>query len=71
MRRKIGDFPAWAIVLPFAPPILCVWLGLGYAGSFLVYIVITFMLAALVQLDRLEMWLKQLNDRPGAGRSDG
>lgn len=63
MFQKIGDFPVWAIIIPFAPAALCKLLGLGYASSFLVYLAITSVLAILVQLDRIETLLKDPSDR--------
>jgi hypothetical protein len=63
MSQKIGDFPIWAAIVPFAPAALCMWLGLGFPESLLVYLGLASVLAILVQLDRIEQQLEQLNDR--------
>ncbi len=63
MSQKIGDFPAWAIIIPFAPAALCKLLGFGFASSFLVYVAVTAVLAILVQLDRIEACLKEPADQ--------
>jgi hypothetical protein len=63
MSQKIGDFPAWAVIMPFAPAALCKLLGFDFASSFLVYLAITAILAILVQLDRIETCLKDSADQ--------
>lgn len=68
MMRQIGDFPLWAIVCGFLPAVVVFWLGIGYAGTFLVYLGITAVLAILNQLDRIERELQRLGGRAaGAG----
>ena len=58
---EIGDFPLWAILCGGLPAVLCFWLGIGYAGTFLVYLAVTGVLAILIQLDRIEVLLAEQN----------
>lgn len=70
MMKEIGDFPLWAVVCGFLPAVVCFWLGIGYAGSFLVYLGVTAVLAILNQLDRIESELKKLNAGSAPGGAD-
>ena len=65
--KQVGDFPLWAVVCGLLPAVVCFWLGIGYAGTFLVYLGVTGVLAILNQLDRIESELRQLNDSRGGG----
>ena len=65
--KQVGDFPLWAVVCGLLPAVVCFWLGIGYAGTFLVYLGVTGVLAVLNQLDRIENELKQLNQSRGGG----
>lgn len=65
MMRQIGDFPLWAVVCGLLPAVVCFWLGIGYAQTFLVYLAVTAVLAVLNQLDRIEEELKKLNAKGG------
>ena len=60
-QREIGDFPLWAILCGGLPAVVCFWLGIGYAGTFLVYLAVTGVLAILNQLDRIEVLLAEQN----------
>jgi hypothetical protein len=64
--KKVGDFPLWAVVCGMLPAVVCFWLGIGYAGTFLVYLGVTGVLAILNQLDRIEVELHQLNNPGGS-----
>lgn len=70
MTKAIGDFPLWAVVCGLLPAVVCFWLGIGYAGTFLVYLAVTAVLAILNQLDRIEKELQTLNGRGAGGGSD-
>jgi len=63
--KQIGDFPLWAVVAGLLPAVVCFWLGIGYAGAFLVYLGITGVLAILNQLDRIENELTRINGGRG------
>jgi hypothetical protein len=65
--KQVGDFPLWAVVCGLLPAAVCFWLGIGYAGTFLVYLGVTGVLAVLNQLDRIEEELKKLNAARGGG----
>jgi len=67
MNKQIGDFPLWAVVCGVLPAVVCFWLGIGYAGTFLVYLGVTAVLAVLNQLDRIEKELQTLNGHSKAG----
>ncbi len=41
MSKELGDFPLWAILCGFLPAVVTFWLGVGYAGTFLVYLGVT------------------------------
>ena len=65
--KQVGDFPLWAVMCGILPAVVCFWLGIGYAGTFLVYLGVTGVLAILNQLDRIEVELKKLNEGRGGG----
>ena len=65
--KQIGDFPLWAVVCGLLPAVVVFWLGIGYSGTFLVYLGVTGVLAVLNQLDRIEEELKKLNGARGGG----
>lgn len=65
--KQVGDFPLWAVVCGLLPAVVCFWLGIGYAGTFLVYLGVTGVLAVLNQLDRIEGELRRLNESRGGG----
>ncbi len=62
MTKEIGDFPLWAVLCGLLPAVVTFWLGIGYAGTFLVYLGVTGLLAILNQLDLIERELKILNE---------
>ena len=65
--KQVGDFPLWAVVCGLLPAVVCFWLGIGFAGTFLVYLAVTGVLAILNQLDRIEGELRRFNDSRGGG----
>jgi hypothetical protein len=67
MMKEIGDFPLWAVFCGFLPAVVVFWLGIGYAGTLLVYLGVTGLLAVLSQLDSIENELRTLNERQGGG----
>jgi hypothetical protein len=67
MMKEIGDFPLWAVLCGLLPAVVVFWLGVGYAGTLLVYLGVTGLLAVLSQLDSIEHELKIMNERQGGG----
>ncbi len=65
MSKELGTFPLWAVLCGALPAVVCFWLGIGYAGTLLVYLGVTGILAILNQLDAIEKELKALNNQQG------
>ena len=61
MNVKLGDFPMWGAILPLAPGAVCQFLGFSYAATFVVYMGMVSMIGIMVQLDRIDDSLQELN----------
>lgn len=70
MMRQIGDFPLWGVVAGLLPAVVCYWLGIGYAGSFLVFLGVIGVIAILTQLDNIEKELQRIGGRSSGGSNN-
>ncbi len=61
LNYKIGDLPFWTFTCALLVAVVCKWLGVSWAGSFVIFLGVTGVVAILCQLDSIEADLKKLN----------